>query len=307
MRCGPDPLVALDRPGELRTVGVGRHRRGPPGDELGALLVVEQGDTAEYDAAGAGHPVAQLDREGRTGVDAGEDRVRHAESRGGLGEHLGVVLDLEAGPWRRAGRAVPGRVERDDPGLLAQGGHDVEPDLGRERRLVQEPDPRTGLAGGDRVHLTPGGVDVRPAKVDRHRAASSSTTWPASSLAHRGVAGEGPVRVLLSRVGRQPCGEQRPGVGVLRVAEQVDGGRRLHDLAQVHDRDPVADPLHRVHVVRDEQVGQAEVVPAGRPAADRIWARTDRSSDERGLVERPGTSAGDDRPGDRRPAAAARR
>src|SRR5205814_8491674 len=40
---------------------------------------------------------------------------------------------------------------------------------------------------------------------------------------------------------------------------QLGGRRDLHDLAQVHDRDPVRDVLDDGQVVGDEQVGQLEL------------------------------------------------
>ena len=41
---------------------------------------------------------------------------------------------------------------------------------------------------------------------------------------------------------------------------EVVGGRGLDDLAEVHDRDAVGDVAHDGEVVRDEEVGQAELV-----------------------------------------------
>ena len=52
---------------------------------------------------------------------------------------------------------------------------------------------------------------------------------------------------------------QRLGVGVLGRLEQLAAVGQLGHLAQVHDRDPVADVLDHAHVVGDEQVRQAEL------------------------------------------------
>ena len=41
-----------------------------------------------------------------------------------------------------------------------------------------------------------------------------------------------------------------------RVAEKLQGRRRLHDLPEVHDRDAVADVLHHRQVVGDEKIGE---------------------------------------------------
>ena len=58
---------------------------------------------------------------------------------------------------------------------------------------------------------------------------------------------------------RQPLGGLM-GVWVKRVlVEGVDIGL-LHNLAEVHDRHPVADVAHHAQVVGDEQVGETELV-----------------------------------------------
>ena len=54
--------------------------------------------------------------------------------------------------------------------------------------------------------------------------------------------------------------EQRLGVGVDRLGVERLGGRDLHQLAQVHDRDPVGDVADHAEVVGHEQVGQLELV-----------------------------------------------
>ena len=54
-------------------------------------------------------------------------------------------------------------------------------------------------------------------------------------------------------------GQQGAGVGVARVAVKLVGGGGLDDLAQIHDRDPVADLADRAQVVRDEQQGDIGV------------------------------------------------
>lgn len=47
---------------------------------------------------------------------------------------------------------------------------------------------------------------------------------------------------------------------MLRIAEDVGVGADLDDPAHAHDGYPVADTLHHCHVVRDEQVGKAELL-----------------------------------------------
>ena len=51
--------------------------------------------------------------------------------------------------------------------------------------------------------------------------------------------------------------EQRLGVGMLGRAKELCPGRRLDDLAEVHDGDPVAQELDGGQVVRDEEAREA--------------------------------------------------
>ena len=60
-------------------------------------------------------------------------------------------------------------------------------------------------------------------------------------------------------IGNRDRREQRDRVRVERVVVEVVGGRELHDLAEVHDRDPVGDVPDDRQVVRDEEVGELEV------------------------------------------------
>ncbi len=55
-------------------------------------------------------------------------------------------------------------------------------------------------------------------------------------------------------------GEQRLGVGVLRVAEHLLGGAGLDDAAEVHHRDPVGDVPGQAEVVGDHEDAEAEVL-----------------------------------------------
>ena len=54
--------------------------------------------------------------------------------------------------------------------------------------------------------------------------------------------------------------QQRLGVGVLRVGEQLVGGRVLDDAPEVHDGDLGRDVAHHGQIVGDEQVGQTELL-----------------------------------------------
>ena len=66
-------------------------------------------------------------------------------------------------------------------------------------------------------------------------------------------------RPLADRVGDDRRREQRLRVRVQRRREQLVGRGLLDDLAEVHDRDAVAEELDGREVVRDEEAGEAEV------------------------------------------------
>ena len=53
--------------------------------------------------------------------------------------------------------------------------------------------------------------------------------------------------------------EQGPGIGVLRRFVNGTAVGHLDDAAEVHDGDAVAEVFHHSQVVRDEEVGEAEV------------------------------------------------
>ena len=55
-------------------------------------------------------------------------------------------------------------------------------------------------------------------------------------------------------------GQERERVGVDRVRIHLIGGADLDDLAQVHHRDPVGDVADDAEVVRDEEIGELELV-----------------------------------------------
>ena len=114
--------------------------------------------------------------------------------------------------------------------------------------------------------------------VARHRPRATPAPRCGSAPSHRGSAcgngspdggliglGTSPVRITRLR----PCAprlrdrhrrQQRLGVGVQRHLEQARLVGHLDDAAEIHDRDPVADVLDHRQIVRDEQVGQLELV-----------------------------------------------
>ena len=52
--------------------------------------------------------------------------------------------------------------------------------------------------------------------------------------------------------------QQSEGLGVVRTAEQLVGGRGLHHPTQVHDDDPVGQVAHDTQVMADEEIGQLQ-------------------------------------------------
>ena len=61
------------------------------------------------------------------------------------------------------------------------------------------------------------------------------------------------------RVGHRHRRHQPPGIGVLRVAEDLRAGAHLDHLAHEHHRHPVRDVLDHRHVMADEEIGDAEL------------------------------------------------
>ena len=75
----------------------------------------------------------------------------------------------------------------------------------------------------------------------------------AGDLSGQDVVRHGDVRV---RAGNG--GHQGPGIGMKRVFGQFAAWGHLYNLAQIHDRDDIAEVLHHGQVVRHEQVGETE-------------------------------------------------
>ena len=62
------------------------------------------------------------------------------------------------------------------------------------------------------------------------------------------------------RIGQRHGGQQGARVGMARIAEELVGRRRLHDLAEVHYGDAIGDVFHNREIVADEDVGQPEAL-----------------------------------------------
>ena len=97
-----------------------------------------------------------------------------------------------------------------------------------------------------------------------HRSnATGQRGWNRQPVGTCAASGVSPSRIV--RFARVPAsggsGEgddrhERPGVRVARRADDLLGRPDLHDLAEVHDRDPIGDDPGQRQVVGDEQVGQ---------------------------------------------------
>ncbi len=77
-----------------------------------------------------------------------------------------------------------------------------------------------------------------------------------------GASGEGSSPLSTMRSARQRAGrgcQQRLGVGVQRPGEDARLGALLDRVAQVHHQHLVRDVAHHAEVVRDEEIGQAEL------------------------------------------------
>ena len=64
-----------------------------------------------------------------------------------------------------------------------------------------------------------------------------------------------------ARIHRRPRRQQRARVGMLRIAVDRLDRADLDDLAEIHHQHAVAEILHDVEVVADEEVGEAELGP----------------------------------------------
>ena len=103
----------------------------------------------------------------------------------------------------------------------------------------------------DRGLLPADGLDLRAAGVE---------AAPRRRVHGRGdIALEDDALAGAARVGHGHGGEQGPGVGVQRPGVERFGRGQLHDLAQVHHPDAVADVADDRQVVRDEEVGEIEL------------------------------------------------
>ena len=163
--------------------------------------------------------------------------------------------------------------------------------------------PGLGQPAGRLVPL--GQLDQRrlldPAAVERQRAARDGTGSPAGRCdgVRRLADEDGPLRPVadLGRVRRRAHRHERLGVRVARRADDLLGRADLHDLAEVHDGDPVGEHPGERQVVGDEQVGQAALLAQVEHQAQELGP--DRHVEHRhGLVGDDELRVHDQRPGD---------
>ena len=94
------------------------------------------------------------------------------------------------------------------------------------------------------------GHGVRAARVE------AAAGWRIDRVRHVAAEDDALAILLDVRVRLRHSGQQGLRVGMQRIAEQLVLRRDLHDLAEVHDDDAVADMANDGQIVRDEQVGE---------------------------------------------------
>src|SRR5207302_1907300 len=57
------------------------------------------------------------------------------------------------------------------------------------------------------------------------------------------------------------CREKRFGIRMPRASEKAPRFTKLHNLAQVHHRHPIADMLNDTQSMRNKEIGEAELCP----------------------------------------------
>ena len=68
--------------------------------------------------------------------------------------------------------------------------------------------------------------------------------------------------LAVAGIGPRRSGDQRPGVGVTRMGEEIRGRRFLDDAAQIDHGDAVGHVPHHGQIVTDEDIPDAELGPA---------------------------------------------
>ena len=246
--------------------------------------VAGQPELGEHDQPGAlARAPARAARGGGRGWPRGP-RAWARAGRGRCGRSRAESSRSSSGPRTASGSAPAGAVGRDGP--RRRGGRFVA--------AAAEPSGAVTRCSPGRLDLLPGPLDLlgevarhlvaaRRARAARDLRVSSAPGCPSRSRSqHRvwkwqpdgGLTGDGtsPLRMIRRR---------RPsitgsGTGIAdrsateygwsgRASSSLDG-RQLHDPAEIHHRDPVADVAHHGQVVGDEQVRQPELGPGAARA-----------------------------------------
>ena len=177
-------------------------------------------------------------------------------------------------------RSPAGRADRPPRASTPPGGHAPTSNSGGSSTLQ-----RSNASGQRGWNRHPGGTcaasGVSPTRIVRE------ARWPSA-----GGSGDGRHR------------DQRLGVRVARRPDDLLRRPDLHDLAEVHDGDPVGDDPGDRQVVGDEQVGQAPLAPQVEHQAQELGADRDVEHRDR-LVGDDELRVHDQRPGDDDPLALA--
>ena len=244
------------------------------------------------------------------------------------------AAELRDDHLRRGGEQVrdPGRVER---GRWHVVGH-ADPPVAGASAVTVAGASATAAAAAAPAGGTPGAAVAGMTGRDRPPSTSQQAAdWPSPTsnsggsstlapverqrtarvepAAGRDVGGVGrladedrPVRARAERrrFGRRGDRDERLRVRVVRPVDDRVGRADLHDLAQVHDRDPVGDDPRQRQVVGDEQVGEAALLAQVEHEPQEL--RPDRDVEHRDrLVRDDEIRAQDDAAGDDDPLALA--
>lgn len=90
--------------------------------------------------------------------------------------------------------------------------------------------------------------------------------------------GTSPLRMILCRQcrrGGRNGGEQRLGIGVKRICENIAIVAQLHNFTQIHDANAVADVLDNAQIVRNEQISESEILLQADQQIDDLCLNTD--------------------------------
>ena len=141
----------------------------------------------------------------------------------------------------------------------------------RSVTLLLEPDsprmPSVRMPRTRHAHVAGHGLEpgLRQRRLDAGTNVFRERAARAEPAARRRVDGVGRIALdrrlvgPLARIHRRPRRQERAGIGMLRIAVDRLDRAQLDDLAEIHDQHAVAEVLHDVEVVADEDVGEIEL------------------------------------------------